>query len=730
MKTATYDLELTGCTPTPLAHYLKALGILRLVSEQIPESQAQGWWQNDTFWLRSTLDREALIDFFLNDYSPSPIVGPWGARSGFFSTGEKGDSEGAARTALDRILQCQDKRLDNFRHVIRSTMSLIKSLELNEKPEKGEENFRLMLQCRNQLPDQVIHWLDATLVLIQNESKFPPLLGTGGNEGSGSYMSGFTQHVVTVLIDRKWDMSLSPTLFGTNGCNLYFKQTPGHFLPDATGGPNSNTGFSADKNLNLWDYLLGLEGSLMFAASAVKRLEDHRDGSLSYPFCVRTAGVGYESADLSDESSGRAEMWLPLWRQPTNQRELESLLSEGRAIVNRRKSKTGIDFARAIGTLGIDRGISKFERYGFHQRNGLSNFAVPLGEFHVESKRQSGASLLEEQNIDQWLSRFRSSLTSNSPARASRALRAIETAILKLCQRGNPSDIQQLLIALGEAEATIAISPKLRDGEKGSGLSPVPLLKMDWLAYAYDSSREFRLAAALASLKHDDIGPIRKHLEPIDLNAFHKRRLKWLEVANSPSIVWTSGNLVRNLNAVLNRRLMEGIQSGKQQGDQELLAPLKGSYPASLSDIHAFIHSQIDEQRLEALFKGLMLLDWKQPIPDSAYPQQESSKASSPDAGYALLKLCHPTRANQEPAIKLQPQITTRAFAGDAAGATTLAARRLRISGIPPAINQIHLSAEIIKRTTAALMFPISRKSEEDLKDLITARHLKKSELV
>ncbi|TWT63747.1 type I-G CRISPR-associated protein Cas8g1/Csx17 [Rubinisphaera italica] len=724
MKTATYDLELTGCTPKPLAHYLKALGILRLVSEQIPESQAQGWWQNDTFWLRSTLDREALINFFLNDYSPSPIVGPWGARSGFFEA----SSEKAAREALTAIQTENNPRLLSMKNAISAVQNILVQLGLSQKAESEEDKLALLRACRNRMDDELLAWLDAVYVLTTESRAFPPLLGTGGNEGSGSYMSGYAQQIVAVLIERKWDQSLSPSLFGTTGLNLFDKQTPGHFLPDAAGGPNSDTGFSANTFLNPWDYLLGLEGSLMFAASAVKRLEDHRDGSLSYPFCVRTAGVGYESADLSDESSGRAEMWLPLWRQPTNQRELESLLSEGRAVVNRRKSKTGIDFARAIGTLGIDRGISKFERYGFHQRNGLSNFAVPLGEFNVATKPKSGASLLEEQNIDQWLSRFRSSLTSNSPARASRALRAIETAILKLCQRGNPSDIQQLLIALGEAEATIAISPKLRDGEKGSGLSPVPLLKMDWLAHAYDVSPEFHLAAALASVRHNEVGPIRKHLEPIDLNAFHKRWLKWLEVANSPSIVWTSGNLVRNLNAVLNRRLIEGIQIGKQQGDQELLAPIEGKYPASLSDIHAFINGKLNEQRLDALFKGLMLLDWKQRIPDSAYTRQKSSGACSPDAGYALLKLCHLTRRNQEPAIKLQPKITARAFAGDAAGATTLAARRLRISGIPPAINQIHLSAEVIQRTTAALMFPISRKSEDDLKDLITAKHLKKSE--
>jgi len=29
-------IPLPGCAPTPLAHYLKALGVLRLLAEQLP----------------------------------------------------------------------------------------------------------------------------------------------------------------------------------------------------------------------------------------------------------------------------------------------------------------------------------------------------------------------------------------------------------------------------------------------------------------------------------------------------------------------------------------------------------------------------------------------------------------------------------------------------------------------------------------------------------------------
>ena len=74
-------LSLNGCTPTPLASYLKALGVLRLISSpanhvsgRAADSHARGWWENENFHLRTTLSRAALLHFFLQDYAPSPII--------------------------------------------------------------------------------------------------------------------------------------------------------------------------------------------------------------------------------------------------------------------------------------------------------------------------------------------------------------------------------------------------------------------------------------------------------------------------------------------------------------------------------------------------------------------------------------------------------------------------------------------------------------------------------
>ncbi len=107
-------VALTGCTPAPLASYLKGLAILRLVAEQ-RDSGARGWWTDDVFHLESGLDRTPLLDFFLMDYRPSPIVAPWNGGSGF--------AEGDRTIALDTIRESQEPRFEDYRRTIKTVLS-------------------------------------------------------------------------------------------------------------------------------------------------------------------------------------------------------------------------------------------------------------------------------------------------------------------------------------------------------------------------------------------------------------------------------------------------------------------------------------------------------------------------------------------------------------------------------------------------------------------------------
>jgi len=201
---------------------------------------------------------------------------------------------------------------------------------------------------------------------------------------------------------------LRAALFGSAAPGLAIRAPVGQFFPGAAGGANATSGFDAPSAVNPWDFILMIEGALLFAAASVKRMESSDDGALVYPFCVRQAGVGYASAAETDEVEARCEMWLPLWDKPTTLAELRAIFSEGRAQVRGRNARRGVDFAQAAVTLGVDRGIAAFQRYGFQVRNGLAYFATPLERVIV--RRNARVDLLADIEQFSTLRRLHSAL--------------------------------------------------------------------------------------------------------------------------------------------------------------------------------------------------------------------------------------------------------------------------------------------------------------------------------
>lgn len=148
---------LKGCSPTPLANYLKALGILRLVAEQA-DPTARGWWQDESFCLLTSLSITDLESFFLEKYEPTPIFNPWGGRSGYYG----GSSEKTARVALVEIQGTSTKRLTGFREAI----TLIRSAIGNhggEKPATEEAKYSMISQIRRTLRGSGADWLGTVM---------------------------------------------------------------------------------------------------------------------------------------------------------------------------------------------------------------------------------------------------------------------------------------------------------------------------------------------------------------------------------------------------------------------------------------------------------------------------------------------------------------------------------------------------------------------------------------
>jgi CRISPR-associated protein Csx17 len=71
MPNPLHKIVLGGCTPEPLSHYLKGLGILRILTEQEKDPHCSIYWQNEQLILISQLTPDELQHFLLWDYQPS-----------------------------------------------------------------------------------------------------------------------------------------------------------------------------------------------------------------------------------------------------------------------------------------------------------------------------------------------------------------------------------------------------------------------------------------------------------------------------------------------------------------------------------------------------------------------------------------------------------------------------------------------------------------------------------
>ncbi|SIO61243.1 CRISPR-associated protein Csx17 [Singulisphaera sp. GP187] len=591
-------IDLPGCKPEPLMSYLKALGVFRLVVEQA-DPTASMVWHGGVCRLLTTLDREGLIDFFANQYSPTPIIGPWGARSGFYP----GSSESSAREALNQIVAgaAAYPRLAPFRDVIEAVRDLLRANGMTEKV-RDDDKLTLMRLCRNNLPDALLPWLDAVFILTGDSRRFPPLLGTGGNEGSGSYVSIFAQLVASLLVDATDPAGVVDALFGGFSATLDGISV-GHFSPGAIGGPNSSQGFDGGGGANPWDYLLAIEGTLMFAGATSRRLGSDTAGKAGFPFCVEPIAVGYASeSDKEAESGTRAELWLPLWwNQPVTLAELTYLFTEGRVQFGRRQARNTIEFALAINLLGVSRGIDAFVRYAFVMRNGLSYFAVPLGRVPVTLK--PAANLFQDSNLTQWLNKFRLACrdTEKTPARYRTALRQIDQAIYAFStgSESDPRGLNDVLRALGRAERALSTGRRFCEDEK---LRPLQQLSSEWLEQADDQSPEFRLAVALSGIEASGkVGSFRVFLESME--EMRESSFQWSKDKNKTA-VWSNRPLTANLAAMFLRRQMEAFRDG------QIGIPLRSPRFAKLEDVVAFLHETFDDDKFADLIWGLVAINW------------------------------------------------------------------------------------------------------------------------
>lgn len=691
-NTSMNDIELEGCAPVPLAYYLKALGIFRLVAEQ-KDIKARGYWKNDRFHLVTRLTREELIDFFLKEYVPTPIVSPWNGGSGF---SPKDYQEG-----INFIQNNNDDRFNEYKTSINVSKNIRNIMKIKDKVPSDEKD-ELLLRCRNKLPEDTLKWLDSAFVITSEKIMYPPLLGTGGNDGRLDFSKNFMQNIVSLnnlSIDEN-SIFIKNSLFGERVDSLNRKGAIGQFYPSATGGMNATAGYNAETVINYWDYILTLEGSLFLSASSSRRFMDIRNGALSYPFSVRSNGAGYGSSSKDDSNSNnsRAEIWLPIWNKPSRYIPLKMMFSEGRSMIGRRFAGNGVDFARAIASLGVDRGIDEFQRYGFMVRNGLAYFATPIGRFRVN--RQPQIDLLKD--IDGWLDNFRSKASSDQAPNSIRSsANKLDGLIMELCQQKSNERIKSVLVELGRIENELNNSQKWTS--ETARIKPIPHLSKKWIHECNDGSAEFRIALSMASIS-GKFGkkylPIRKNIEPVIETKNRSPFFKFDKNEDINEVVDTGGNIIDLMIRLMSRRIIKAQSQGCDS------YPDFCRYYCSPSDISNFIEGRLNDKKIKDLFFGLVLINWWDDF-KLDIPKPSMSDSMFPDSIHMIMKLCYCSFDFSAGKIPIVPEIHRICASGDGTKALQIALRRLRGSGIVPAINTALISRNKSKRIAASLFLPV-----------------------
>lgn len=699
------ELTLEGCRPAPLGAYLTGLGLLRAVTRTV-DPGARGHWRAQRFVLVSRVPIvEALVDELAQRFVPESIVSPWNAGSGFAANGRNATAE----QLLQRVRESTDARLDGLRAAVRAGDHVVATGRARGWGGKGDELWDkahkrdVLLLCRNTFPDEALAWVDAAVALGgEAEPTYSRLLGTGGNFGRQDLSVTYLNRALSVIGAPKAREWLRAALTGDETVP-YLRDAVGQFDPSRAGGVQSSPWEKADDKgfVNPWSFLLTLEGALLFAGAVVRRT-GAQFSRPALPFQVHGSTGGFATDAPGEASLG--EIWVPEWSAPAGLAEIGHLLAEGRAEWRDAPARSGLDFARAVATLGIDRGLAAFTRHVFVDRLGQNPLAVPAGRIEVRRRGQVG--LLGE--IDPWLARLRGDTV---PAGVATGVRRVEQRLFDLAT--GEGGLVDTFAALGLLVEAVGRSGRMRDV-----VHPMELRSGDELRRALQSEAaddlEVRLALAFATGRDtSQETSLRGYLQPV------RWERTWWVWSGRPVVAPVGAGIGPALAEVARRRGLPGAVPDplveEQPGVRGSRIAWRHGLIVDLADRQALVHGTVDGQRLAALLAGLLCVRW--PEYDRAHLPGHVEKAAPDPAVDLLLPF---TTAGAEPLL-VRPGSAWPALlaAGRIGDVLDDARRRLVVAGcgfvVEPAAP--HLDPHL---TAASLMLASSASQRVAARDRVT----------
>lgn len=174
-------------------------------------------WTPDGLMIGTTVSD--IATWLADEYVPTPVLSPWNGGSGF---GAK-DKEPIRRFA--RLREHPSPRLARLRETISVAEAVVaRARERGWLTEAGvADKAAVVLEFRNRCPEELLPWIDAAIVLTGGDPQFPPILGTGGNDGRLDFSTNFHEQLMEVIgaADKQRTRSLAiarDLLSGTQVC--------------------------------------------------------------------------------------------------------------------------------------------------------------------------------------------------------------------------------------------------------------------------------------------------------------------------------------------------------------------------------------------------------------------------------------------------------------------------------------------------------------------------------
>lgn len=678
------SIPLPGCRHDILGHYLKAIGILRVLAKCADEDHrdpdAEGWWNPDDaiFYLRSPKypTMEKLVEFFEKHYQPTPVFAAWNKESGLDAAGAKKLGVFAAwKIANDYSLQvvsAEDRKKPANQDKLISSEALAAYRDVIASPVRAaldaitapflKTNSEHPLFLAKGIAGRAHLWRTQWEYLLEFEKKRAAITEARGNlDKHKGTAKARTKLEAKLKVSQKGLAEMFPFSTQSEGTtSAKGKGTP--FFPDAIKSYNIGSGWVEEKYpFSAMDYVLAVEGAFAMRGGVARTLGANSKRFAAFPFVFDS---GDDLVDDGNEVKGTSSaLWFPLWDRRTTFDELASFITDAQARLTGKEARFSAEFVRAMNSQGVDAGFSGWQEFRFKMKGSRVPW-ITAGRYIAASHNKAAtqlnlalAPLDESRFMDQFEIAWKG---SKADSRSTHPVRAeINSTMEAAALDPTAHHCIALLDSIFKASRQIAISKSFREKVHGNGTFFERLPMTEWCELLEDldhpnevCAAEFRIARAIASIpglqrQHDQesrsaVQPMLGSLLPLKLgpSGWYLPR----DDDRSYQAVWTGADLCHDLATVLQRRYMDSLKD-----DQPAL---RSVHQARLDDVMAFLKCELNDYLIARWIEALSLIGWHFEKSEDDEAKSETSEAAAA-ADAAPLDLTAEGESLSPPAIPI-----------------------------------------------------------------------------